>query len=96
MYDDTAKRVAQTTDLAPVSVWRDHATAARRDHIGFVAAAYAYAERPRHNNGEHTDYLRALHSAELAKAEAAGRYLHYCDTVVGDLLADRDYTGDVA
>ena len=77
--------------LAPCTVWRDRATAARRDHIGFIAAAYAYAERPSHGNGEHTDYVRALHSAELAKAAAASRYKDYADSIVGDLLADRDY-----
>ena len=97
MYDDTAKRAAQTNDLAPCTTWRDRGTAARRDHVNFIAAAYAYSERPNHGNGEHYDYVWTLRNAELAKANAAQRYQHYCDDVVRDLLADRDFTpGDVA
>ena len=79
------------TDLAPITCWRDRATAASRDYGNFTAAGRAYAERPSHGNGEHTDYVRALHSAELAKAAAASRYKDWCDGIVGDLLADRDF-----
>lgn len=77
--------------VPPAQVWRDRAEAARRDGFGFVAAAYTYAERPRHGNGEHIDYLRALQNAENDKAEAAIRYAEHCDTVAGDLLAKRDH-----
>ena len=84
------------TRIYSLDVWQARAGIAAFYRKAYTLRAADTLKAERHGNGEHHDLLTALADAELAKADAYQRYADYCDTIIGDLLAQRDHTAEVS